>query len=315
MNNHILDGLFGLCVGDALGVPVEFSERTELTREPVTGMIGKRRPHFQPPGTWSDDSSLALCLAESLCHGFDLQDIADRFCRWYYEAYWTPHGSVFDVGGATRIALLRLRQGVAPTEAGGKGEYDNGNGSLMRILPLAYYLQTVQETSTRFDMIHDVSAITHAHPRSQLACSIYIQFALHLLDGAAPRDAYAQTRHDILNYYRETPYDGELMHFERILRQDLSEYAEEEIRSSTYVVHTLEAALWCLLRHESYRSTVLAAVNLGDDTDTTGAVAGGLAGIVYGFEAIPETWKDQLARKDDILELAQRLIASLANRA
>ena len=161
-DNQILDGLVGLCIGDALGVPVEFSKRAELTREPVTDMIGKRRPYFQPPGTWSDDSSLALCLVESLCHGFDPHDMAARFCRWYYDAYWTPHGSVFDVGGATRIALLRLKQGVEPKEAGGKGEFDNGNGSLMRILPLAYYLQQIQDTSTRFHMIHDVSAITHA---------------------------------------------------------------------------------------------------------------------------------------------------------
>jgi ADP-ribosylglycohydrolase len=215
------------------------------------------------------------------------------------------------VGSATRIALLRLKQGAEPTEAGGKGEYDNGNGSLMRILPLAYYLQHIQDTPTRFGMIHDVSAITHAHPRSQVACGIYIQYALHLLNGATPRDAYEQTQRDILDYYREAPYSDELAHFERLLRQDISGYAEEEIHSSTYVVHTLEAALWCLLRHDSSRSTVLAAVNLGDDTDTTGALAGGLAGIVYGFEAIPEAWRKQLARKDEILDLAQRLAASL----
>lgn len=176
--NKVLDGIFGVCVGDALGVAVEFTPRSTLKEEPVTDMIGHRTPHFQPPGTWSDDSSLMLCLADSLCHGLDYHDMADRFCRWYHEGYWTPHGTVFDVGGATRIALLRLKQGVEPTQAGGTGEYDNGNGSLMRILPLAYYVRTISDMNTRFSLIHNASAITHAHPRSKMACGIYIQFAV-----------------------------------------------------------------------------------------------------------------------------------------
>ena len=123
------------------------------------------------------------------------------------------------------------------------------------------------------------------------------------------------TRRDILDFYREASYSEELAHFERILRQDILECSEDEIYSSTYVVHTLEAALWSLLRHDSYRSTVLAAVNLGDDTDTTGAVAGGLAGIVYGFESIPEAWRNQLVRMDEMIELAQRFNVSLKEQA
>ena len=313
--NHVLDGLLGACVGDALGVPVEFTPRAALEASPVTDMLGMRTPHYQVTGTWSDDSSLMFCLAESLCHGFDLRDIADRICRWYHENYWTPHGNVFDVGGTTRMAILRLRQGVEPTKAGATGENDNGNGSLMRILPLAYYLQKIHDAEARVMCVHDVSAITHAHPRSKIACSIYIQVALNLLDGATPRAAYQQMQATIPVFYRNSPHQHELSAFQRLLAQDISAVAKNDIRSSGYVVHTLEASLWCLLNYASYQDTVLAAVNLGDDTDTTGAVAGGLAGIYYGVEAIPESWKARLARKDEIVDLANRLWASLEQTA
>lgn len=304
--NSVLDGLFGLCVGDALGVPVEFQSRDQLKHHPVSDMIGYGT-HHQPPGTWSDDSSLTFCLAESLCGGFDLHDIANKFCCWLDDAYWTPYGNVFDVGIATREAIFRLKHGTELIEADGIDEYSNGNGSLMRILPLAYYVQNADSLEQKFSCIHDVSALTHAHPRSQMACGMYVQTALHLLRGASPRMAYEAMKRDILTYYDSKPYLQELPHFSAILKDNIAEYQEAEIQSSGYVVHTLEASLWCLLNYSSYAETVLAAVNLGEDTDTTGAVVGGLAGIYYGSDQIPATWIDRLARKDDIADLAHRL--------
>jgi ADP-ribosylglycohydrolase len=309
-SNKVLDGLFGLCVGDALGVPVEFTSRDSLKEHPVNDMIGYGI-YNQPPGTWSDDSSLAFCLAESLCQGFDLHDIANKFCLWLDEAYWTPYDMVFDVGIATRKAISRLKHGMNPTKAGGKDEYSNGNGSLMRILPLAYYVEHIQDLDQKFRIIHNVSAVTHAHPRAQMACSMYIQIALNLLHGDPPKHAYKKMQATIENYYMHKPYIQELSYFSGILKEDISEYSEDEILSSGYVIHTLEASLWCLLNNTSYKDTVLAAVNLGDDTDTTGAVAGGLAGIHYGFENIPSAWVDQIARKEDIIELANRLYARI----
>ena len=311
--SKVLDGFFGTCVGDALGVPVEFSARAILKRTPVTDMLGNKSPHYQPVGTWSDDSSLMFCLAESLCHGFDLHDIADRICRWYHDGEWTPHGSAFDIGSTTRMAILRLKQGAKPTQAGGSDEFENGNGSLMRILPMAYYVQNIQDADTRFSMIHDVSAITHGHPRSKVACGIYVQFALHLLNGATPREAYRQTQSDIQAYYGSHPYSSELATFKQILREDIATSPEDNIASTPYVVHTLEAGLWCLLNNNSYRDTVLAAVNLGSDTDTTAAVAGGLAGIYYGFDTIPESWRNHIAKKDEIQALAKRFSACIPN--
>jgi len=303
--NKVLDGLFGLCVGDALGVPVEFTPRSMLKENPVTDMIGWGT-HHQPPGTWSDDSSLAFCLAESLCNGLDLHDIADKFCKWLYEAYWTPHGVVFDVGNATQNAIFRLKKGVNPVEAGGKGESSNGNGSLMRILPLAYYLEKSSKHD-QFDITHQVSCLTHGHIRSQMACGMYIQLAINILNGHTPKLAYEIMKDVVMEYYSKQPYTAELKNFARILESDISQLPEKSIKSSGYVVDTLEASMWALLNNNSYKDTVLAAVNLGGDTDTTGTVAGGLAGLYYGYDNIPVNWINTIARKDDINELANKL--------
>jgi len=253
--NKVLGGLFGLCVGDALGVPFESCPREELKRNPVTTMVGYG-VHNQPAGTWSDDSSLAFCLADSLCQGFNLDDIAHKFCKWLYEAYWTPYGRTFGVGNTTRQAISRLRKGVKPDEAGGKSEYSNGNGSLMRILPLAYYLENA-EIPKRFEIIHRVSSITHAHLRSQMACGIYIQLAINLLKGNTPESAYANMKAIILDFYQKEPYYLELDNFSRILQSDISKLTEQEIRSSGYVIDTLEASLWCFLNSNSYAEAIL----------------------------------------------------------
>jgi len=303
--NKILGGLFGLCIGDALGVPFESCSRDELKRNPVTAMVGYG-VHNQPAGTWSDDSSLTFCLADSLCQGFNLHDIAGKFCKWLYEGYWTPYGKTFGVGNTSRQAIFRLTKGVNPEEAGGKSEYSNGNGSLMRILPLAYYLENA-EAPKKFEIIHQVSSITHAHPRSQMACAIYIQLAINLLKGDEPKLAYQSMKATISDFYRKDPYCVGVNDFARILQADISKLIEDEIKSSGYVIDTLEASLWCLLNNNSYAETVLNAVNLGGDTDTTGAVTGGLAGIYYGYENIPKDWVEQIARKKDIMKLANRL--------
>ena len=306
VKNRVADGLFGLCVGDALGLPVEFISRYSLKENPVTDMAGYGR-HNQPPGTWSDDSSLTFCLAESLCNGFNLHDIASKSCKWLDEGYWTPYGIAFDIGNTTRSAILRLRQCANPTEAGGKGEHSNGNGSLMRILPMAYQLENTEE-GKRFEMVHQVSSLTHGHPRCQMACGIYIQLAINLLKGSEPDIAYKNMKTTTLNYYEgKELYNGEIDHFSRVLRTDISTFSEDEIKSSGYVIDTLEAGLWSFLNSNSYSKAVLTAVNLGRDTDTTGAVSGGLAGIYYGFENIPKHWIKQIAGKEEIMELANKL--------
>lgn len=299
-----LSGLMGLCVGDALGVPVEFTSRAERVKSPVTTMQGYGTWN-QPPGTWSDDSSLSFCLAECLCRGYSLDAIANSFWRWYKEAYWTPRGDVFDIGQTTHTAIMRLKQGVVPHQAGGKVENSNGNGSLMRILPMAYCHRnlTLGELLAR---VHDVSAITHAHARSQMACGIYISIAVALLEGADLQTAYLQALQDIQTIYSVREFLLEKPHFGRIFSGEIAKVPVEEINSGGYVIDTLESSLWCLLNSSSYSEAVLKAVNLGGDTDTTAAVTGGLAGIYYGVENIPKQWMNQIARRQDIIYLAER---------
>ena len=307
--NTVLDGLFGLCVGDALGVPFEFVSRITLEKNPVTDMAGNGS-HNQPAGTWSDDSSLCFCLAESLCHGFDLNDISERFCRWLYEGYWSAHGKIFDVGITTEEAINRLSRGIEPLNAGSCDEYNNGNGSLMRILPLAFYVKDFA-VSDRFTFAHQVSCITHGHLRSQMSCGMYIEIAFNLLNGCRPKDAYDSMKKSANTFYSIDAFQSELVHFDRILKRDISSFKRDEIKSTGYVVHTLEAAIWSFLNNSSYEDAVLTAVNLGGDTDTIAAVTGGLAGIYYGYDNIPFTWRDQIARRKDIIDLSERLNRNL----
>lgn len=304
-----LSGLMGLCIGDALGVPVEFTSRAERIASPVTSMLDYGTWDV-PPGTWSDDSSLTFCLAECLCNGFSLDAIANSFSRWYHEAYWTARGEVFDIGNTTFLAIANWKQGIPPLQAGGKTENSNGNGSLMRILPMAYCHKslTFAELISR---VHQVSCITHAHMRSQIACGIYISIAVCLLQGVDPQAAYLQGLENIRQIYSTSEYALEMPHFSRVFSGEIDNLPLEEIRSSGYVIDTLEASLWCLLNSSDYAEAVLKAVNLGGDTDTTAAVTGGLAGIYYGVENIPSEWVEQIARKEDIINLAERLLRSV----
>jgi ADP-ribosyl-[dinitrogen reductase] hydrolase len=309
MSNRVFikDALLGVAVGDALGVPVEFKSRKWLSENPTTDMQGYGT-HNQPAGTWSDDSSLTFCLAEMLCEKYDLEDLAHRFINWRNHSYWTAHGQVFDIGNGTDEAIDRLERGVLPVMAGGGWEDSNGNGSLMRILPLVFNLKT-SIIEKRFLIVKDVSSLTHRHIRSVIACFIYLEFALEIMAGKEKYEAYRQTCNAIGNFLDETAActEKERMNFSRILSGDIFKLQEEEISSSGYVVHTLEASLWCLLNTNSYRHAVLTAVNLGEDTDTTAAVAGGLAGLAYGWQTIPSEWLTVLARREDIEELSKKL--------
>ncbi|WP_460585247.1 ADP-ribosylglycohydrolase family protein [Hymenobacter arcticus] len=312
--------LLGLAVGDALGVPVEFISREVRQADYVTGLRGYGT-HRQPPGTWSDDSSLTFCLAETLAlpGGLtelpDLADFGRRAINWLDNSYWTATGETFDVGNATRSAIYSLKQGVRPSQAGPRSEHDNGNGALMRILPLVFHQTWQAETldmDAAWSLTEAVASVTHGHPRSTLGCFLYLLVARGVAAGLAPKEAYAQMRALATPWLQSgsIPAVVEDAHYRRVLDNSLPAVAESKIGSSGYVVHTLEAALWCLLRHDTYAATVLAAVNLGDDTDTTGAVAGGLAGLAYGEAGIPAEWLAGLARRADIEDLAQRLAAA-----
>ncbi|WP_139651136.1 ADP-ribosylglycohydrolase family protein [Raoultibacter phocaeensis] len=258
LRRTVRDAIYGVAVGDALGVPVEFKARDSYR---IEGMIGGGT-YGKPAGTFSDDTSLTLATANSIriCGGIDVDDMRERYRAWLFDGAYVVDGDVFDVGRTTAEALREGR--------GLDGERDNGNGSLMRAVPLAF-VDGITDAQ-----IEAVSAITHAHAIAKHACVIYVRLAQRLLAGASVGEAIAE------------PVEGRP--FERL--SGIASFSRDEISSTGYVVDTLEAALWSLATTDSFEDAVLAAVNLGDDTDTVGAVTGGLAGIVYGYDAIPRAW-------------------------
>jgi ADP-ribosylglycohydrolase len=310
--SEIKSMLFGVAVGDALGVPVEFNSRQTIAQYPVNEMIGFGTYRL-PAGTWSDDSSLTFCLAEALTQDFDLNTIGQNFVKWYHENFWTPWGNVFDIGIATKQAITRLAKGERPELAGGFDELSNGNGSLMRILPLVFYIQG-KPINERFGLTKLVSSITHGHIRSVIACFYYLEFARLILLGKDKYETYNELQNQITNLLTSLSVNStEIALFDRLLKNEIHKLHENEIQSSGYVLHTLEASIWCLLTTNNYKEAVLKAVNLGYDTDTTGAVTGGLAGLLYGLDNIPTSWITQIVRKDDIKNLAERLAEKIAN--
>lgn len=259
------DVVYGAAVGDALGVPYEFRGRGSFE---CSGMASGGA-HNQSEGTFSDDTSMILATCDSIRElgKVDTDDMRRRFCTWAYEGRYTPDGIVFDIGSATSTALVEGR--------GCAGIRSDGNGSLMRIAPLAF----IDATD---DDIRAVSAITHAHEISTESCVAYIGVLRKILSGTTVLEAAAGIEVEAGDYafVPDAPIDA--------------------VRSGGYVLDTLNAALWCACNTKGYAECVLAAVNLGGDTDTTACVAGALAGAVYGYDAIPEEWLGALRGKEII---------------
>lgn len=280
------EAIMGLVVGDALGVPFEFRQRDTFKATDMTGW----GTYEQPPGTWSDDSSMTLATVESLARKgmIDPEDIMCNFRDWMFFGKFTPAGYVFDIGNTTRMSICRFMNGTDCSRCGGCAEFDNGNGSLMRIPPLAFL-------NCNLGDVAKVSSLTHGNIISIHACEIYVWIAKMLIDGKGIREAIA---------YRVRP---EYYLHEKFTRlKSLERLTRDEIKNTGFVVDTLEAALWCVLKTDNYRDCVLMAVNLGGDTDTIAAVAGGLAGILYGIggeKGVPNEWIKQIAKNEEIRSL------------
>lgn len=336
-------GIFGLVVADALGVPYEFKDRHFCQKHPMIDMVGYGTYNL-PPGTWSDDSSLALATVDGLTYSLnsnkdkigdegsdidilgiiDYADIMQKFCNWFYDAEYTPHRDVFDYGGTTANGIYKFKSGCEPILSGGNEGHDNGNGSLMRILPIAYFIYFLSKKYSfskedKMNAIHNLSSLTHRHERSQMACGIYVLIAIELLKNRFEEDNELGLEELVGNgiqlakeyYCNNDDFQKQLEHFDRILNEDIKDIPIEIIRGRGYVVASLEASLWCLLNNDSYKETALAAVNLGEDTDTTAAIAGGLAGIYYGYDDIPQDWLKKIARFDYVDELIDDFADSL----
>ena len=311
MLDKITGGVIGLAVADALGVPVEFMSREEIALDPVTDMRGWGT-YMQPPGTWSDDTGMVLATMDSLIGGYDPENIMQKFVHWSHGEYW-PYGKVFDMGNTTNTAIGRYVTGVPALACGLSGENSLGNGSLMRILPLAVYLFAKYGTALcrypeGMKIIHQVSKLTHAHPRAFVACGIYMSILMQLMAGLSPVESAQKGIMEAAGYYLNSEYAEQLNHYTRLA--DLNAFInlpEKEIRSTGYVVDTLEAAIYCFLTTDDYRDCVLKAVNLGGDTDTVAAVAGGLAGMAYGIDDIPAAWRLLVPQTGYMLSLCDEL--------
>ena len=305
------DILLGFAIGDAMGVPVEFQSREELVQNPVTSFRGFGS-HPVPPGTWSDDTSMTLATLDSLSFGLNYDNIMQKFCQWKEQAVYTATDIVFDIGITTQHALTQYQHGKAPLDCGCCHENDNGNGSLMRIIPAVFYICSHQKHTSlqeKMTIIHNISSLTHGHPRSKMACGIYA-FLLDGLMDTRSKDAVQLALQSAKEYYQnDCAFTSEYGCFERLFSESFQDIPEQEIRSSGYVVDTLEAAVWCFLNTNTYRECILKAVNLGNDTDTIAAIAGGLAGCFYGqggLRGIPVAWIRDLIRGKQILNLCHQ---------
>lgn len=314
-----VSAVMGLVVGDALGVPAEFLSRAELKETPITDMIGYGT-HEQPAGTWSDDSSMTIAtiewLGESKESPLNYNALMEKFSQWLMYGEYTPYGDNFDNGIATGRALIRYSKGIEPLQCGGRAENENGNGSLMRILPAALFFSKglLDAGFDKAEEIFNISSLTHAHMRSKLGCLIYSKLVADLLHMPRSNKLSMVTKslarcREYLAGSADEEIAEEMKKYSRLWGAEVfMNLHEDQIKSSGYVVDTLEAAIWCFLNTDSYRDCVLCAVNLGDDTDTVSAVAGGLAGLYYGMDNIPQGWLNLIPKREWIIELTEKMI-------
>lgn len=309
--NIWLDGVMGVIIGDALGCPVQFMDRDEIKeRGLVTGMEGYGT-YNMPPGTWTDDGSMTLAALDSIRElgTIDLEDIMTRFVDWYEDDEYTPFGEAFDMGNTCSQAIEDFERTHDVLTCGGTSERSNGNGSLMRIMPACLYTyRNIKDIGTAVKVVHDVSGLTHNHLRSRIGCGLYYFCVAGIIDGAGSlTERLQQGLNDGFAFYeKDIANRVEVSHYGRI--RNLTEFAdtpEDKIKSSGYVVDSLEAAIWSLINTDSFEAALLKAVNLGDDSDTVGAIAGGLAGLYYGYAGIPQIWLEAIQRREWIEEMCQ----------
>lgn len=330
--DRIKGSLYGFFVGDAVGVPVEFVSRKELSIKPVKNLL-EYGTHNQPKGTWSDDSSMILATIDSMYNNQEVflsdkiinyNDLMDRFLNWKLNSEYTPQGQLFDIGNSTSYALSKYQNDKNNVFCGIDNINSNGNGSLMRILPISLYTYFCRHESyfvtlynDNYDVIKNVSSLTHSHVLSVMSCYIYSYLINEYLTTLDINKAYENTRkHFKLIFEGKINKDfGNIIdnkhYFNRLIYNDISTLKKEDIKSSGFVIDTLEASIWCVLTSNGYKETVLKAVNLGDDTDTVGALTGALAGLIYGIKDIPTNWLNQLQRKDYLDEMVNKYLCLL----
>lgn len=303
------DGIIGLAIGDAMGVPLRFMEREKLLENPVTQMTSGGT-FEKEKGTWSDSTSLTLATMDSImhCFGISTTDMGNKFVNWMKNAEYTANGERFDIGRTTMIALSRFEKDGQPFDSGSAAEDSNGNDILIRMLPIAYYSYTSHlQANDVYDLVKKVSYITHAHEISVLGSYIYVMFAIKLLEGKSKFDAYKEVQKIGYSQFSK----GAIEMYNKIIKKDINAFELDEIRTSGYVVDSLEAVLWVILNTESFNQAIIGAINLGNETDRIAACTGGLAGIMYGLKDMNIEWRIDLKRYTYIRSMSDDFDAAL----
>ena len=304
MNKDIvINGIMGFIIGDALGVPLEFKKRDLFKNNKVTDMISSDRVGAK--GIWSDDSSMVIATMKSIIDNkgkINYESIMDNFILWVSNKDFIATDKAFGIGRATFLALGNYynKRYEKITDCGMKGFNYNGNGSLMRILPIAYYCYYKKLNDDEiYNLVKDISSFTHSHEISILGCFIYVLLVIALLSGEEKENAYSNIKK--YNYRKYFSLEN-IKYYDRLLNNDISKLNVDSISSMGFIVDTLEAVIWCFINNNSYDKCVIEAINLGNDSDTIGALVGGLSGIYYGN--LPSKWLDSIVKKDYLLKLS-----------
>lgn len=297
--------LLGLAVGDALGAAVEFKSPGSFA--PVTGYRAGG-PHGLDPGEWTDDTSMALALADSmLARGWDLNDHADRYLDWWKKGRYSVNGRCFDIGITVSDALRRYQQTGNATTSGSTEDRASGNGSIMRFAPIAirYHALLPENLDQLLEFAEESSRPTHGSEQCLSACRYLALILTGMIRGISRDEVLSPDWQSLAEATESKPFHPAI---HAVVAGSYRDKQPPEIRGTGYVVHSLEAALWAFASTDNFSDAVLKAVNLGDDADTTGAICGQLAGACYGERGIPEKWREGLARREMIEEPLNKLI-------
>lgn len=310
-SNIVIDSLIGFAIGDALGVPVEFCEREYVKSLNLNSMI--TGTHNVKKGSWSDDTSMIIATIDSIIKNngiIDYQNIMDSYIKMVDTGEYTALGYAFDVGNTITKSLNKYKN-ISNPFSGCDDYMDNGNGSLMRILPISLYciVNNLSLEETR-NIINKSSSLTHAHDISKLGCYIYTIFLKNIIETKNVLEAFE----NILNIDYSS-YDKEAVNaYNRLLNKDFININEDEINSTGYVVYTLESIIYSLINSNNYKDAVLTSINLGFDTDTIGALTGSVAGILYGYNNIPTVWLEDLVKIDYLKDYSNKYYDILLSR-
>ncbi len=303
MRLKYIDGIMGFAIGDAMGMPLEGASRDDLLKKPITKMTSNDTCFA--PGTWSDDTSMMIATIDSINtkNNVDLTDMALKFVAFKNHAQYTANNEPIGLLNTCKRAIDNFAENHDdPTTCGLTTPSSNEVGALMRILPIAYYsIDKKLKDFEILDLVKKVSSITNAHEISFMASYIYVRFVMFLLTGKDKLSAYSMTKCVDYTMFSEDTRNE----FNRLLKEDISKLKINDIKSDNYVVSVLEAAIWVFLQSENYKEAIIGAINLGEKTDTIGALTGALAGINYGYDFIPSEWKENIVRKEYLLDIIE----------